>query len=182
MRIVDLAKSWPFIGEKDEKPSLPPISICRFRWWTDELSSARYAADEAEIKAAEAEKTNEKPVEIIERHLPNSPPIATAEKTTEEEYLRRSTKVKTRMPKKRSIVELFASAPQIEPVDQSNGNDGDGENKEEEEKVMKRKRKGKRIKGAIKMEIHALKKVRSLFLFLFFCISIFEVKKFLPSS
>ncbi|KAH0449773.1 hypothetical protein IEQ34_020465 [Dendrobium chrysotoxum] len=157
MRIVDLAKSWPFIGEKDEKPTLPPISICRFRWWTDELSSARYAADAAEIKAAEAEKTNEKPDEIIKRHLPNSPPTATTEKTTEEECLR-SPKVKTRMPKKRSIVELFASAPQIEPVDQSNGNDGDGENKKEEEKAMKRKRKGKRRKEAFKMEIRALKK------------------------
>ncbi|KAL0906103.1 hypothetical protein M5K25_024567 [Dendrobium thyrsiflorum] len=159
MRIVDLAKSWPFIGEKDEKPTLPPISICRFRWWTDDLSSARYAADAAEIKAAEAEKTNEKPDEMIELHLPNSPPTATSKKTTEEEEYLRSPKVKTRMPKKRSIVELFASAPQIETVDQSmNGKDGDGENKEEEEKVMKRKRKGKRRKGAIKMEIRTLKK------------------------
>lgn len=162
MRIVDLTRSWPFVGEKNEKPPLPPISICRFRWWADELSAARSVAEAAETKGAEApiNELVEVPNEINEYQSPKSPPTTTMRKTAEGEELR-SPKAKTKMPKKRSIVELFASAPQIEPasaaVDQPNGEDDDGESKEEqEEKVMMRKRTGKRRKGAIKAEIRPL--------------------------
>lgn len=180
MRIVDSAKSWPFVSQKEEKPHLPPISIRSFRWWPDELSVARSAAELVEIKAAETpmDEMVEQPNEIIEYQSPKSPPTKTMKKTTEVEELR-SPRTKTRLPKKRSIIELFASVPQIEPaaaaVDQSNAEDDDGDGKEEEEKVMTRKRKGKRKKGTIKMEIRASKKVRYLFIiYLLFAFLVLE--------
>ncbi|XP_020582511.1 uncharacterized protein LOC110026070 [Phalaenopsis equestris] len=134
MRNVDFPKSWPFVGQKVEELHPPPISVRRFRWWADELSAAGSASLAAETKAAET----------------SIPPSKTIMKTTEDEKLC-SPKARTKLPKKRSIAELFASAPQMETVDSAM-------DKEDDETVVKRRRKGKRRKGKIEMEIRSLQK------------------------
>lgn len=40
MRRADVGKCWPF-DKDDAVISLPPISIPKFRWWVDELETAR---------------------------------------------------------------------------------------------------------------------------------------------
>ncbi|RWW23846.1 hypothetical protein BHE74_00037323 [Ensete ventricosum] len=44
MRSVDYNKCWPFAEERTGR-SLPPIPTRRFRWWVDEMRTARSAGE-----------------------------------------------------------------------------------------------------------------------------------------
>nr|CAD1834010.1 unnamed protein product [Ananas comosus var. bracteatus] len=114
MRSVDESKCWPFDGDGDER-GLPPMPARKFRWWCDELAALGSEARGAAPEVEEEGRAQGRPS---------------------------SARAKQRAPKKRSIVELFAVAPQIEAVgDETDGSDGEGRGCEGK---RKRKRKRKR--------------------------------------
>nr|GMC72695.1 uncharacterized protein LOC109188287 [Ipomoea batatas] len=112
MRSVDVVKCWPLdeeTREEDMRARLPPIAVKKFRWWFDELKSVRSGSGNEHSKLVE-EVEEDIDVEIEEA---------------------RAGKGKAKAPKKRSIVEIFAVAPQVERVesddymDESNSDDDD---------------------------------------------------------
>ena len=107
MRSVDVVKCWPFDGDGhgDESVLLPPMEVPKFRWWSHEVELLRSAA--AQRKSSH--------IHQVESQKPD--------KSTEE---RRHNKAKARPPKKRSILEIFAVAPQIDSsADLEVGDDDD---------------------------------------------------------
>ncbi|KAJ9685906.1 hypothetical protein PVL29_015003 [Vitis rotundifolia] len=114
MRSVDVVKCWPFDGDGDgdgdESVLLPPMEVPKFRWWSHEVELLRSAA--AQRKSSH--------IHQVESQKPD--------KSTEE---RRHNKAKARPPKKRSILEIFAVAPQIDSsADLEVGDDGDDDDDE----------------------------------------------------
>ncbi|XP_052178798.1 uncharacterized protein LOC127792367 [Diospyros lotus] len=139
MRTVDVMKSWPFGRESDEtrrediEASLPLITVEKFRWWSDELELVRSSEDMPEIcgessnqlaneTILEPEKMEvalelakmvlcregEKLGVTVDGHLAYAP--------KDEQRRQMKIRVKSRAQKKRSIVEIFAVAPQVERV------------------------------------------------------------------
>ncbi|PKU80676.1 uncharacterized protein LOC110095328 isoform X1 [Dendrobium catenatum] len=102
MRRIDMGKCWPF-GREVKVCSLPPISLRKFRWWADELESERGDGEAAKV-SLEEEDVCPTPARLGGR-------------------------AKQKVPKKRSIVEIFAVAPQIEAVEE----DDDGKDEERED-------------------------------------------------
>ncbi|KAI0524128.1 hypothetical protein KFK09_003492 [Dendrobium nobile] len=186
MRSIDLRRCWPFEGESEGRCLLPSISVRRFKWWADELSSAR------SMVIVEGEDDRSKDAVVVATlgaddilrptrmdMEPSAVPIAGEE-------VRRTSKGKQRTPKKRSIVELFAAAPLIAGrVDVDEASSDEDERWEEEDafdedkeqqidvvirkkKAMKdnvikkkkrrKKKKNKGIKDGLKLEICALEK------------------------
>lgn len=111
IRSVDVGKCWPFDGDGDGNRSglLPPMEVPKFRWWSHEVELLRSAA--------------------IQR---KSPQIHQVESQKPEKYTedRRHGKAKTRPPKKRSILEIFAVAPQIDSSADLEGGGGDDDDDE----------------------------------------------------
>lgn len=134
MRTLDVAKSWPFGGtESDEvkKTSLPPMIFKKFRWWCDELELTRQkqeserALNDSKSGFVEADEPGEEKLEMMICPVCRNFSAATVNAvsahidsclalTSREE--KRQLRTKSRMPKRRSIVEIFAVAPQIETV------------------------------------------------------------------
>uniref|UniRef100_A0A5B7ALN7 UBZ4-type domain-containing protein n=2 Tax=Davidia involucrata TaxID=16924 RepID=A0A5B7ALN7_DAVIN len=149
MRSVDVVKCWPLGGEmKIEvvEALLPPITVKKFRLWSDELGLVRSKCVEEEKSkiheevsgngsnlVLETEKwdvvlgsDNEKlelicPVCRLFRaatvNAVNAHVNSCLTHASREERRQMKTKAKSRTPKKRSIVEIFAVAPQVERVD-----------------------------------------------------------------
>ncbi|XP_059663316.1 uncharacterized protein LOC132308994 [Cornus florida] len=132
MRTVDLAKCWPFEGDSDKlnkevvEGFLPPITVKKFRWWADEVALVRSKCcmDQEKSKTheessklmsgVEAEKS-----EVVLRSSENRDLLI----CSVEERPRMKIKAKSWTPKKRSIVEIFAVAPQVERVDDDDDDD-----------------------------------------------------------
>lgn len=184
MRNIDLRRCWPFDDGSEARPLLPSILVRRFKWWGDELESARSKAVVEEVN--DPIDKDAALAEILEGD--DTPPRfwtamePSAARTTGEEGRRTANKGKQRMPKKRSIVELFAAAPLIADTvdaDEANSDEEDAIEVEEEinvvmrkKKAMKeniikmkkrRKKKNKGIKDGVKVEICAREKVSFLF-------------------
>ncbi|CAN4104444.1 unnamed protein product [Withania somnifera] len=90
MRSVDVVKCWPLDDSKDVdevQAKLPPIVVKKFSWWRDVLDS---------------EDTDDDMIVPLRRIGTNG---------------RKINKGKTRVQKKRSIVDIFAVAPQVERID-----------------------------------------------------------------
>lgn len=115
MRTVDVAKCWPFDGKSDEA-FLPPIRVTKFRWWSDELGVLQLDDKERDMVFGESSESGNVEVALSER---------TGKGNEVKCHVRM--KAKSRAPKKRSIVEIFAVAPQVERVEEED------ENEEEEE-------------------------------------------------
>ncbi|KAF7140629.1 hypothetical protein RHSIM_Rhsim06G0121200 [Rhododendron simsii] len=107
-RSVDVAKCWPFDGETDEG-FLPPITVAKFRWWSDELGLVRLKSEEREMVFGESSRSRGDAGEVG-----LSEEIGFDCKGNDERSHVKM-KAKSRAPKKRSIVEIFAVAPQEKP-------------------------------------------------------------------
>ncbi|KAJ0111399.1 hypothetical protein Patl1_01488 [Pistacia atlantica] len=149
MRSVDVVKCWPFSGGTDEiiskediAPLLPPITVTKFRWWSHELDLLRSSnnSNSSGVENAEAKEEN-KLVEEEEEKLDMVCPIcrvftaATVNAVNahidsclvqasreDRRQMRLAIKAKSRPPKKRSIVEIFAESRQIDKVDVDDDN------------------------------------------------------------
>lgn len=116
MRSVDVMKCWPFGPTNIEyvQAFLPAITVKKFKWWTDELENELTEDLTCPVcfvfKALSTQELNGHVSRCIVQ-LGN----------TENSRMR----AKSRMPKKRSIVELFAVAPQVDKVYEDEDEDGD---------------------------------------------------------
>ncbi|KAG2717546.1 hypothetical protein I3760_03G181200 [Carya illinoinensis] len=156
MRTVDVGKCWPFgidpadeMKKEDIKLSLPPITVTKFRWWSNELQgrrkhdqihggNANVRGEEVELRRngseLDAERAEFKKSQAEDEKLEMVCPVclvftaATVNAVnahmdsclaqSSQKEARRQMKAKTsKAPKKRSIAEIFAVAPQIEAVD-----------------------------------------------------------------
>lgn len=107
MRSVDMLKCWPFdeASMEDAEAILPPITVKKFRWWFDEIVQE----DGEEESDFESESLASMRLKSIQK-----------------------AKAKNKVPKKRSIVELFQVAPQVERVDsEEEEEESDGDSIEE---------------------------------------------------
>lgn len=116
MRSVDVLKCWPFGPTKIEyiQAFLPPITVKKFKWWTDELDNELTEDLTCPVcfvfKAVSTQELNAHVGKCI---------VQLAKKENNK------MKAKSRGPKKRSIVELFAVAPQVQKVYQHEAEDDD---------------------------------------------------------
>lgn len=119
-----MVKCWPLdeeTSEEDVRARLPPITVKKFRWWFDELQSVRSGSGNEHSKLVE-EVEEDLDVEIEEA---------------------RAGKGKAKAPKKRSIVEIFAVAPQVDRVesddymDQNDSDDDDSVQEVDEASSLK---------------------------------------------
>ncbi|XP_065035213.1 uncharacterized protein LOC135671180 isoform X2 [Musa acuminata AAA Group] len=130
MRSVDYDKCWPFADERTGR-SLPPIPTRRFRWWVDEMRTAR--------SAGEAVDPVERAAVGIVVETRDGPGVDSADDgrgldAGGEEALALEGQMKAPPPsmakqrtlKKRSLLELFAVAPMIHGVQELDGLDGGG--------------------------------------------------------
>ncbi|KAF2302190.1 hypothetical protein GH714_033691 [Hevea brasiliensis] len=143
MRAVDVGKCWPFgasgggedpdeneISEQRLEALLPPITVTKFRWWSHELSKIQQQQQQgvAGIPGNEAKEEDEEKLEIVcpvcgnfaaatlkavNAHVDSC--LAHAQRE-DRRNMRMSLKAKSKSPKKRSIIEIFAVSPQIERV------------------------------------------------------------------
>lgn len=110
VRSADVVKCWPFDGSTKEdhvRAMLPPITVKKFSWWLDVLES-----DD------NVEEYSDDVVPVTR--------IGAARKV-------KSVKGKTRVQKKRSIVDIFAVAPQVERIDVDGDYYDDDDEEDEEE-------------------------------------------------
>ncbi|CAD5184165.1 unnamed protein product [Musa acuminata subsp. malaccensis] len=130
MRSVDYDKCWPFADERTGR-SLPPIPTRRFRWWVDEMRTAR--------SAGEAVDPVERAAVGIVVETRDGPGVDSADDgrgldAGGEEALALEGQMKAPPPsmakqrtlKKRSLLELFAVAPMIHGVQELDGLDDGG--------------------------------------------------------
>lgn len=112
MRSVDVLKCWPFDHNDDDivESLLPPITVQKFKWWSNELEL------------------------MLKKNSSVDP------ESSEKLHFKRTTakaKAKSRAPKKRSIVEIFTVAPQVEwahdDYEDDDNDDDDGANYGERE-------------------------------------------------
>ncbi|KAB2011242.1 hypothetical protein ES319_D09G006900v1 [Gossypium barbadense] len=199
MRSIDVVKCWPFSGAASSSSSssdddddddddgnrkiskqtmesfLPPITVTKFRWWSEELDrlkstelaniqSSSNQSDFLQVNLHVGEKSDEGPdmlecpvcgafaastVNALNAHVDSC--LAQASRK-ERRQMRMSIKgTKSRTPKKRSITEIFAVAPQIHKVDALDDENllDEGENGSLEElncKIEKPKKKKKKKK------------------------------------
>lgn len=124
MRSVNVVKCWPF--EEAEQgfvqTMLPPITIKKFRWWFDELELIRSNCTTGESSRINKVEEEEGKISDLESE--------TIESMRTKRVMKGKLKLKNKIPKKRSIVELFAVSPQVERV---NSDDDDYSNDEEED-------------------------------------------------
>lgn len=200
MRSVDVVKCWPFSGGTDEIVNkedidrlLPPITVTKFRWWSHELdllrssnnsnsSSVVNAEAEEDNKLVEEEEEEEEKLDMVcpvcrvftaatvnalNAHIDNCLVQASRE---ERRRMRLAIKAKSRPPKKRSIVEIFAESRQIDKLDVNDDNlhKVDGQQHEldctdvefNSKIVKKKKKKMKKVKILNKL-MHNKKKLKN---------------------
>lgn len=129
MRSENVAQSWPFAGDIDKKQIgslLPPITVTKFRWWLHELDAARSchvssfdAAIQADVDVPAAEVLEVPPLGCSLSGGLKTPSIAStllahAGNCLSSEKMKHRAKSKSKAPKRRSIVEIIAVAPQID--------------------------------------------------------------------
>lgn len=165
MRSVDVAKCWPFdeANEADVRAALPPMTIKKFRWWFDELKLAdgnnKAEEDDDQEEESDLEETTLECLRRMKRvRKGKSVKVVKVVKS-------KKAKPKVKAPKKRSIVELFAVAPQVDRLNSDDdengecsddGEDGDEGSGEEagivDAGLRKRKVKKKGILSMLKKE------------------------------
>ncbi|XP_050227301.1 uncharacterized protein LOC126676961 [Mercurialis annua] len=142
-RAVDLEKCWPFSGCGGGGDDLPPITVKKFRWWSHELNKIKIT-NQKEQEQEEAEDQDYGISRNDEEAKDNNNNTGQRdEKKKKINIPLKSFKSKSKSPKKRSILEIFAVSPQVHKVD-----DDDDEQDEEEsqDEKAKKKIKKKRIK------------------------------------
>jgi len=154
MRGKDLTRrSWPFsekVKEEVAEALLPPISVAKFRWWSQELQILK---SNKVVEDMEVEKTCPvcgvfvtATVNAMSAHIHSCLAPTTKEKRKNKAggggaaaaaagFL----KAKSRPPKKRSIAEIFAVAPPVETMIMINDCEG--------EKVSGKQRNGDKLKA-----------------------------------
>ncbi|XP_011098069.1 uncharacterized protein LOC105176840 isoform X2 [Sesamum indicum] len=132
MRSVNVLKCWPFdetTSEETVKSLLPPIAVKKFTWWLDELE---YMQLESAETVKRSQKQKKKMLERGETSLGNEDGDAEESDIDVEEVMEvvkvKSLRGKSKAPKKRSIMEIFAVAPPVERVSSE-------EEEEEEESI-----------------------------------------------
>ncbi|XVE86282.1 hypothetical protein DITRI_Ditri18aG0023100 [Diplodiscus trichospermus] len=168
MRSIDVVKCWPFSGascssddngnskinKQTMESHLPPITVTKFRWWSEELdllkstelakikssssmvknklqeTQPRNQSDLLQVNLHAGEKSDERldmlecPVcgvfaastmNALNAHVDSCLAQASRQERCQMKMAIKSTKSKT--PKKRSIIEIFAAAPQIHKPD-----------------------------------------------------------------
>ncbi|KAL0328304.1 UNVERIFIED_CONTAM: hypothetical protein Scaly_2263000 [Sesamum calycinum] len=137
MRSVNVLKCWPFdetTSEETVKSLLPPIAVKKFTWWLDELE---YMQLESAVTVKSSKKQKKKMLERGETSLGNEDGDVEESDTDVEEVMDvvkvKSLRGKSKAPKKRSIMEIFAVAPPVERV--SSEEEEDEEEEEEEESI-----------------------------------------------
>ncbi|CAL5342889.1 unnamed protein product [Camellia sinensis] len=142
MRSVDVVKCWPFGGgssdetrKEDVEASLPPITVKKFRWWSDLLKVERSKENGESSKASCNETAFELgniEAEEMEVALELSKTVLDRENEKLESVCSVKLKAKSRTQKKRSIVEIFAVAPQVERVDDDDEDEYEYDDEEED--------------------------------------------------
>ncbi|XP_030481923.2 uncharacterized protein LOC115698858 isoform X1 [Cannabis sativa] len=163
MRSVDVAKCWPFSEKavatktsEQVEALLPPITVAKFKWWSHELRRLR------STRRLEDEKSSDEKLEMVcpvcrvftsatvnavNAHIDEClsgnysfqppPPSTTTTKEARRQIVRnnncKALKPKSKPPKKRSITEIFAVAPQIETIESSEMSDKEGDEVEDED-------------------------------------------------
>lgn len=118
-----MLKCWPFGPTKIEyiQAFLPPITVKKFKWWTDELDNELTEDLTCPVclvfKALSTQELNGHVDKCIVQLAKNE---------------NNKMKAKSRGPKKRSIVELFAVAPQVEKVYEDEDVDEDGDDDDDD--------------------------------------------------
>ncbi|KAE8735816.1 HVA22-like protein F [Hibiscus syriacus] len=158
MRSIDVVKCWPFTGasssgddddddgtgklsKQSMESLLPPITVSKFRWWSDELDLLKSTElqssgmeknnlQEKQVNLHVGEKSDERSdmlecpvcgafaastVNALNAHVDSCLAQASRQERRQMRMLIRPTKSRT--PKKRSITDIFAVAPQIQKVD-----------------------------------------------------------------
>ncbi|XP_062105783.1 uncharacterized protein LOC133817315 isoform X2 [Humulus lupulus] len=154
MRSVDVAKCWPFSekavtmkSSEEVEALLPPITVAKFKWWSHELRRLRSTRRLEEEKSSAADEKLEMvcPVcrvftsatvnavnahidECLSGHTPQ--PLKEARRQIARNNCK-ALKPKSKPPKKRSITEIFAVAPQIETIESSEMSEKGGEVEDE---------------------------------------------------
>ncbi|KAA8526222.1 hypothetical protein F0562_008039 [Nyssa sinensis] len=199
-RTVDVVKSWPFGGDSNEinkedvEAVLPPITVKKFRWWSNELqlvlsncvdegkskipeessevvgSESGFVSDSVEAGKSEVVLglDNDK-LDLIcpvcrvftaaTLNSVNAHVNSCLAHASRDERRQMRTRIKSRMPKKRSIVEIFAVAPQVERFDVDDDEDSSQADELQYDKVststdvgLNNKRKKKKKKTKLKEE------------------------------
>lgn len=135
MRGKDLTRrSWPFsekVKEEVAEALLPPISVAKFRWWSQELQILKSNKVVEDIKV---EKTCPvcgvfvtATVNAMSAHIDSCLAPTTKEKRKNKAAAAAAgfLKAKSRPPKKRSIAEIFAVAPPVETMIMVNDCEGE---------------------------------------------------------
>jgi hypothetical protein len=159
MRTVDVVKCWPFgeDSEEDIKALLPPITVAKFRWWSHELQAfnsnqthqdihtiqgegLEFSRNESEFEKSEAVAEKFEMVCPVCRvftaatvNAVNSHVDSCLAQSSHKKLAAVKTKT-TKPPKKRSIAEIFAVAPQIEAIDVDDDENVDEESSGGEDK------------------------------------------------
>ncbi|KAL5716544.1 hypothetical protein ACHQM5_018217 [Ranunculus cassubicifolius] len=183
IRDSNVEKCWPFDGNPN-KECLPPLSIKKFKWWSHELESG---IGKPEVVLQEL---NEEEEEKETRNMMNCPVCLSFKASTlnaisahvdsclsqaskkerkkmrmvEGEMAAKGTKAK--QPKKRSITEIFAVAPQVEDMEFDDYDSEDDDKSEENLRVVdiianvkRKKRKSKEnIADLLKIVKKSMKK------------------------
>ena len=159
---------------------LPPITVTKFRWWSHELELLKSKEDENEESSSAVEEIPQDitinydddddaekletvcpvcrqfaggTVNVMNAHVDSC--LAEASREERRRQLTLAVKGKSRQPKKRSIVEIFAVSQQIQKVDVDADDDEnldavDGQedemNSKSETKKKKKKKKKKKVK------------------------------------
>lgn len=174
-----MVKCWPFSGDgeinKEEVEAiLPPITVPKFRWWSHELNKNNKddGDDDNGDKLLEEEVEDEKlemmcpvckvfsanTVNAVNAHIDSCLSHVSRE---ERRQMRVASKARSRPPKKRSILEIFAVAPQIHKVvdhDDHSGEDDDDDDDGVDVNLIKKKKKVEMVDKLMKTNINKKKK------------------------
>lgn len=157
---------------------LPPITVAKFRWWSHELELLKSKEDENEESSSAVEEIPQDitrnyddddddaaekletvcpvfrqfsggTVNVVNAHVDSC--LAEASREERRRQLTLAVKGKSRQPKKRSIVEIFAVSQQIQKVDVDADDDEnldavDGQEDEMNSKSETKKKKKKKVK------------------------------------
>ncbi|KAI3457085.1 hypothetical protein Pfo_013748 [Paulownia fortunei] len=132
MRSVNVVKCWPFdeaSSEESVQSLLPPITVKKFIWWLDGLQYL----DSKSSKNVDNSKKKKKVQEKGESSLRSEDDVEDSAVDVGEGMgvvKVKSSRAKAKAPKKRSILEIFAVAPQVERV---NSEEEEEENSVQEE-------------------------------------------------
>ncbi|KAK8586768.1 hypothetical protein V6N12_021294 [Hibiscus sabdariffa] len=214
MRNIDVVKCWPFSGASSSSSSgdgddngnskiskqtmgsiLPPITVTKFRWWSDELDllkstelqsssgggmeknkleekQPRKQSDSLQVYLHVGEKSDERSdmlecpvcgafaastVNALNAHVDSC--LAQASRQERRQMRMPIKPTKSRTPKKRSITEIFAAAPQIHKVDAPD-EDENGNLEELNCKIDRPKKKKKKKVAIVNMLMNKRRKLK----------------------